>query len=132
MPSGDDDDAPHVPLHELSHAWRTACVLIALTVTVIGFLLVLPYVGYAYSAAGFAPAVIMLVFAARGRRRRWLLVVALAPVLGLGLAIYSGIWVVTRYGADLAPLLIPPLLTSLVTFAVLSAVERRSARVPRW
>jgi hypothetical protein len=125
MPSCDDDDL-HVPLHELSHGWRTACVLIGVGTTAVGFLLALPYAGYAYSAAGFAPAVIMLVFAARGRGYRWLLLIGLAPVLGLGLAIYSCIWVVVRLGAGLAPtLLIPPLITSLITFAVLNAAERR-------
>jgi hypothetical protein len=128
MASGEADD-PHVPAFELSHAARMACVLIALAVTTVGFLLMLPYVGYAYSAAGFGPAAILLFFAARGRRQRWLLVLASAPLLGLGLSVYSAIWVIRWFGADYAPVIfIPPLLTSLITWVVVSAVERRSPR----
>lgn len=128
MPSGNEDE-PHVPLHELSHAARTACLLIAFAVTVLGFVFTVPYGGHAYNAAGFGPALVLVLFAMRGRPRRWLLALALLPALGLGLSLLTAIWTVKRFGIDLAPgLFIPSVVTSLITALVLATVERRSTR----
>jgi hypothetical protein len=72
---------------ELSHGGRVARVLVALALTAVGWMLPLPYLGYAYSGILFAPAAVLLFFALRGKRHRLLLFSFGAPtVLGLALS----------------------------------------------
>ena len=85
----EDDVAKFRPsiFDELTHCGRVARVLIAVTLTVVGFMLPLPYVGLAFSGILFAPAAVLLFYALRGQRRRRMLYVLGAPTaLGLVLS----------------------------------------------
>lgn len=116
MPDGaNDEELPALPIARIEHRGRVARVLIALALTTIGWLLPVPYAGYAFSLALFAPALILLAFATAGHRHRRLLIALGAPAALGALVSILGCVELLRFGSgSLVSILAWTLVTTFV------------------
>lgn len=89
-PDPDDSDAFRTRFFaSIDHRGRTVRVLVAMALTIPGFFPI-PYIGWIYGTVFFAPAAVLLAFAALDRQsRRGVLFCAVPTMLGLALSLLS-------------------------------------------
>ena len=114
-PDPDDLDAFRTRFFApIDHRGRTVRVLVAMALTVPGFLPI-PYAGLTCGIVLFAPAAVLLVFAGLDRRsRRGVVLCAVPTMLGLALSLYSVVILLGRSSSSVK-LVMMALGTSVVT-----------------
>jgi len=91
-----------------------ARLLLALFLSLLGLLWVVPYTGWAHSLSLFGPAAVLLVFAGlESRTRRLVLLWSLPTLLGLGLGTLSFVHVALRFPSALPSIIGFTLATTL-------------------